>query len=336
MSSAEFIINMIDEIRLHGFEKVFKRYYGIYRGYVKSNADPQGRGRIKVVVPDVFGEKVLPTFALPKDMRGAGSDKGEFYPPDIKDGVWIEFEAGDPRFPVYSGGWHAAGELAEEFAYSSDGAPVNRGFKNKYGHSLRFDETEGEEKIVMTTLAGHFFVMDDTDGSHGIFFIHNSGAQFQVDNDGNLKIFGSDGAFIFMNADDGEISITSKDGAYVSLSDQIKVSDATGSNWMTMNDDGLTVAGGGVVVNGNALVANVGSASIKDLVGAGFVVGNGKIAIGSQVIELVDGIIQIIDAFTSGSPLVTTGTGPSSPLLPPALTQLTLLKVLLTSIKGVL
>lgn len=332
--TAQMIINMVDEIRNHGIEKVFKRYYGIYRAIVDSNEDKDGRGQIDVIVPTILGEKVLPTRALPKDFRGAGKGKGEFFPPDIGDGVWVEFEAGDLRFPVYSGGWFGENELGEDFAYK-EGVPVSRGFQNKYGHIFRFDETKGEEKFVLQTPAGHFFVIDDTDNAQGIFLIHNTGAQLQIDDSGNLKIFGANGSFIYFNAEDDEITMTSKQGAYLSMTDEVKLSDATGQNWMTVNDGGVTMnAGGGALIQGNDLVANVGKVAFKDLLGSGLVIGNGQVALGSPVCEVVDSIIKIIDALTSGSPLVTTAVGPSSGLLPPALIQLLALKVLLTTLKG--
>ena len=57
--SANLLRAMIDEVRLHGIESVFRRYYGIYRAKVTSNADKEGRGLIKVQVPGIFGEKDL-------------------------------------------------------------------------------------------------------------------------------------------------------------------------------------------------------------------------------------------------------------------------------------
>lgn len=86
------------------------RYYGKYRGTVVSNIDPEQRGRIQAIVPDVLG--LIPsTYALPC-VPVAGKGSGAFFVPEIGAGVWIEFEQGDPDYPIWTGGfWGAAAEL---------------------------------------------------------------------------------------------------------------------------------------------------------------------------------------------------------------------------------
>ena len=331
---SEMLFDMIEEIRLHGIEKVLKRYYGVYRGIIASNTDSQNRGRITVSMPAIMGEEILPTFALPKDIRGGGQDKGNFYPPDVKDGVWVEFEAGDLRFPVYSGGWLGAGELNEAFAYEA-GVPTKRGFSNKYGHTMVFDETEGKEKIAFTTPAGHFFVMDDTNGAFAIYLIHDSGAQMQMDNEGNVKIFGKDGSYVFVNSEEGDVSLVSAAGAYVSVGEAIKLQDSSGENWATIDANGVTLnAAAGTLVNGNSFGVSVGSVDIRDTAKAGLVVGNGQVALGNTVLEIFQGLEDLCTALTSGAPLVSTGVGPSSGILPPTLIDITILKAKIAAVKG--
>jgi len=337
--SANLLRSMIDEIRLHGIESVFRRYYGIYRAKVTSNADKEGRGLIKVQVPGIFGEKDLPTSARPRNFRGAGNGRGEFYPPNVGDFVWVEFEAGDPRFPIYSGGWYAAGQLPEELAYEG-GIPTKRGFVNNYGHSWVFDETEGSQKFAIATPAGHFFVLDDTDDAHGVFLIHGSGAQIQFDNEGNVKLFTGDESgdgsnFINMSAETGEITATTNQGSYVTIGESVVISDSSGEQWIKLDGDGdITInSSAGVLLNGDVLSSSVSSINLLDAVNTGLKTGLGKFAIGNDVAELVDILIKTMTALTSGAPLVTTGTGPSSGLLPPTLTQLTLLKILLEAVK---
>jgi len=80
-----------------------KRYYGIYRGTVVNNIDPLQIGRIAVIVPDVGG--ITPsTWAMPC-VPLAGKQEGTFMVPQIGAGVWVQFEAGDPDRPVWSGCW---------------------------------------------------------------------------------------------------------------------------------------------------------------------------------------------------------------------------------------
>ena len=83
--------------------KESNRYYGKYRGTVFNNIDPQQRGRIMAIVPDVQG-LVPTTWALPC-FPIAGKQEGMFMVPQIGAAVWIEFEQGDPDYPIWVGGF---------------------------------------------------------------------------------------------------------------------------------------------------------------------------------------------------------------------------------------
>ncbi|MGH7871420.1 MAG: phage baseplate assembly protein V, partial [Candidatus Binatia bacterium] len=86
------------------------RYYGKFRGTVVNNVDPEQRGRIQAIVPDVQG--LIPiTWALPC-VPLAGKQEGVFMVPQVGAGVWIEFEQGDPEYPIWVGGfWGAFAEV---------------------------------------------------------------------------------------------------------------------------------------------------------------------------------------------------------------------------------
>ena len=76
------------------------RYYGLYRGVVVADADPLNEGRVQVEVPDVTGVNVA-NWALPvlHEPYTAKSLK----PPQIGQGVWIEYEQGNVDYPVWLG-----------------------------------------------------------------------------------------------------------------------------------------------------------------------------------------------------------------------------------------
>ncbi len=84
-------------------EAVRSRYYGKYRGIVEDNEDPENLGRIKALVPEVLGD-VKSGWALPC-VPYAGEGSGQYFMPPAGAGVWIEFEAGDPSRPIWSGCW---------------------------------------------------------------------------------------------------------------------------------------------------------------------------------------------------------------------------------------
>lgn len=97
-----------EELSLFGKPKVDEwggggpTYYGIYRGAVVSNVDPEFRGRIMARVTDVTG--VFTTSWAEPVVPFAGPNAGHLSIPPINAGVWIQFENGDQDKPVWLGG----------------------------------------------------------------------------------------------------------------------------------------------------------------------------------------------------------------------------------------
>ena len=84
------------------------RFYGKYRGTVVDNNDPLQLARLQVQVPDVLGA-LTTSWALPC-LPVAGNEMGVFALPPVGANVWVEFEQGDPDFPIWTGGfWDDAG-----------------------------------------------------------------------------------------------------------------------------------------------------------------------------------------------------------------------------------
>ena len=100
-----------------------ERFYGKYRGLVAVNVDPHNRGRLKATVPEVLGE-VPSSWALPAAPY-AGTGAGLFAVPPVGAGVWVEFEAGDPSRPIWSGAWWASGEVPMD----QKGTPARQNLK---------------------------------------------------------------------------------------------------------------------------------------------------------------------------------------------------------------
>jgi hypothetical protein len=95
------------------------RYYGKYRGTVINNVDPMRLGRIQVQVPDVHG--IVPsTWAMPC-VVSSGIQNGMIWVPMVGAGVWVEFEQGNPDYPIWVGGWW--GSAAEVPALSQIAPP---------------------------------------------------------------------------------------------------------------------------------------------------------------------------------------------------------------------
>lgn len=134
------------------------RYFGKYRGLVRDVDDPENLGRITAQVPEVYGDEDSP-WALPS-VPFAGQDHGLVVLPEVGDGVWVEFEAGDPSRPIWTGSWWGSGEMP---------APG------------------GKETRVLVTTGGHKVILDDN--AKKLQFIHSGGAEITMtDNDITLKI----------------------------------------------------------------------------------------------------------------------------------------------------
>jgi len=84
------------------------QFFGKYRGQVENNVDPQQQGRIQVSVPAVLGEGRL-SWAMPC-VPYAGNGVGFFAIPPVGANIWVEFEGGDPDYPIWSGCFWGMGE----------------------------------------------------------------------------------------------------------------------------------------------------------------------------------------------------------------------------------
>jgi Type VI secretion system/phage-baseplate injector OB domain len=333
----EEVANLLDLIQRDGLEQ-FGRYYSTYRAKVTDNKDPKKRGRVRLVVPSIFGdgdpESKSLDWADPRDFRNASKTGGEFFPPEIGDWVYVEFETGDLQFPIYSGGYFAENELPSEFTHSAKNEPQVRGYKNKRGDGFYFDETKDKEKLVFTTKGGHTVVLDDTKDKESIFIKHKSGAQFQVNEKGSVNIFAKNGSVFAMNAEKNSITLQNQTGALVQITKDFNFSTADGKTLLTMKNKKLqAVTNGDFIVQAATNTMTAGATTIGDKLSK-LVLGNGKIALGTPAAELVDLLIQTIDAILNDPAPYVTAVGPTSPLLGTSKAFLTKIKLLLTTIKG--
>jgi phage baseplate assembly protein V len=75
-------------------------FYGVYRGTVKANDDPEQLGRVRVAVADVRGAERA---WAPVATLVAGPNRGTWLVPEAGDEVVVAFESGDPARPVVLG-----------------------------------------------------------------------------------------------------------------------------------------------------------------------------------------------------------------------------------------
>lgn len=132
----------IQNIRSLGLE-FYSRYYGVYRGVVVDNEDPDMRGRLIIKVPGIWGDDIHEKWVFGKGLY-AGSDIGFFALPNKGDGIWVSFENGDPKYPVWEYGWWGKDDLPETVKRNYPNTQVWQSGKNR----VELDETEGLFRVV--------------------------------------------------------------------------------------------------------------------------------------------------------------------------------------------
>lgn len=131
----DVVSKLIQTIVFKGLE-TFGRHYSCYRGFVLYNIDPNNQSRLFVYVPHISGLKKEGNWAHSKGISPKSQDL-----PKVGDMVWVEFEKGDYRFPVWSYG-HKIKDLNTE-----PSEPTKVTYGNETGHQVTFDE-----KNDLTTL----------------------------------------------------------------------------------------------------------------------------------------------------------------------------------------
>jgi len=136
------IRGFIEAILYYGLEYL-GRYYSSYRGFVVDNDDPEGFNRIQVKVPIVSRYAEHPVWAY-QQYSFSGPDYGMQVLPQIGDMVMIQFDHGDPKFPMWSHAHFTENEKPEEFQ-----GPQVYGFKSPKGQIIVIDDRDGKEQIII-------------------------------------------------------------------------------------------------------------------------------------------------------------------------------------------
>jgi uncharacterized protein involved in type VI secretion and phage assembly len=137
------------------------RVYGVVIGIVTNNDDPDKLGRVRVRFPWLSDsdESWWARIAAPM----AGNDRGVQFLPEVEDEVLVAFQHGDVRFPYVLGGlWNGQDAPPESEPLDGDGKVAKRVVKSRAGHVIRFDDTDGGEKIEIVDKSGNNSIVIDT------------------------------------------------------------------------------------------------------------------------------------------------------------------------------
>ena len=194
--------------------------WGKYRGHVTKTNDPMMRGRIKAAVPFPLGE-------VETEWADPCFPPGVFWPPAVGDGVWIEFEYGDPNRPIYTGTW-VTGMVTEQHVYDglqSGDEEANASPDEDLEHKPYHDHAQGRHYSpfirTITTPTGHKLFFSDW-----------------VDDAGTPQ---------------AEVTLQDRDGRRITITNAGLIDIAlTGDTWLRLDEAGIiTLHSAKVTVEGN-------------------------------------------------------------------------------------
>lgn len=152
------------------------QYFGKYRGTIFNNIDPEQRGRLTLIVPDVTG--IIPsTWAEPcVPLAGpTGPPMGVYMVPPIGAGVWVEYEQGSQDHPIWTGcRWGSVSDIP----------------------TLAFAGLPADPNIVIQSLAQNTFMISDLPGPTGGIMLKSTTGAFILVNDTGIYIDNGKGASI--------------------------------------------------------------------------------------------------------------------------------------------
>jgi len=152
-----------------------KKFYGKFRGTVLNNIDPMQIGRLLVSVPDVLGP--TPTSWAMPCVPITGKQMGTYVIPQVGSGVWVEFEQGEPDYPIWVGGYW--GIVAEVPVLALAGIPAS-------------------PNIVLQTAAQNAIVISDLPGPTGGIMLKSTTGATIIVNDTGIYIQNGKGASLVM------------------------------------------------------------------------------------------------------------------------------------------
>lgn len=228
-------------------------YFGKYRGKVVDTDDPDRRGRIKVQIAALFGEHLtdwaLPCFPL------ASNQAGLFGVPPAESWVWIEFEQGDPQFPIWTGCFWDKRSTLPEAAHLLPG-----------------------RSLAVITPDGHAIELRD-DREKGIHLQVPKGPSVHMQQD-SLVLKAAKGAQIQLN--DDKVLIQTEQGATLQLDKRGIVLKLSSGAQIELGDSGISMKGPG----GAHLELGQSSATLESGSGA-------KIRLTGVQISMNDGALEV-------------------------------------------
>jgi hypothetical protein len=156
-----------------------RKFWGKYRGTVLQNVDPEFRGRLMCMVPDVLGPTPSTWCEACTPLAGPpGPPMGVYMVPTIGAGVWVEFEAGDPDFPIWTGCRVNMGDVPP-LALLGNPADPNICIQSLLQHTFMISDMPPSPLtggIILKSTTGAMIVVNDS----GIYISNGKGAMITM------------------------------------------------------------------------------------------------------------------------------------------------------------
>lgn len=154
---------------------MIEKFFGKYRGTVLQNIDPMQLGRIQVIVPDVSG--LLPTSWAMPCFPITGKQMGAYWVPQIGSGVWVEFEQGNPDYPIWVGGFYGLAAEVPALALAGNPASPSILLQTSLQNCLVISDLPGPTGgIMLKSATGATLIVNDT----GIYIQNGKGASLTL------------------------------------------------------------------------------------------------------------------------------------------------------------
>lgn len=193
-------------------------------------------GRVKVKFPWMDDTA---SFWAPIASLLSGKKRGARFMPEIDDEALIAFDRGEFDHP------YAIGFLWNGVDEAPDDKQSNRLIVTPGGHELRFEDKEGDRRVVLKTSAGHSLAMDDK--SKSVTLSSKQGHELEILDQ------------------EGKVTLTTKSGGKITLEDQPgKAVIEASQNRITLGPEGITieVTAGALNIRSSAAMTVMSTASM--------------------------------------------------------------------------
>jgi Type VI secretion system/phage-baseplate injector OB domain len=206
-----------------------RKYPGKFRAFVKDNKDPEGLGRVRLIIPSVLGDAET-DWALPCFPYGGGSAQGFIAVPPVDAMVVAEFMEGELSSPIWTGSFYRTrNDMPEEFPV---GDPTVKILKTTSGHLLMFEDKGGSEAITLKSAKEASVVLDEN---------------------GSIALTDKKGAKVTLDADAGTLVVEDANGNSLTFdSNGIAAKDSSGNEIVT-EAAGITVKGTSIKIEGQSV-----------------------------------------------------------------------------------